>query len=51
MPRHRASAADQGRIETRRCWLTDDIECLGVKGPWANMAGAGRVESQVEVGG
>ena len=43
--------ADHGRIETRRYWLTGDIECLGVKGSWANIAGVGRVESQVEVGG
>ena len=37
--------ADHGRIETRRYWLTDDIECLGVKGSWANIAGCwhGRV--------
>lgn len=33
----------------RRYWLTDNIERLGVKGSWANMAGVGRVESQVEV--
>ena len=43
--------ADHGRIETRRYWLTDDIECLGVKSSWANIAGVGMVESQVEVGG
>ena len=42
--------ADHGRIETRRYWLTDDIECLGVKASWANIAGVGMVESQVEVG-
>lgn len=42
--------ADHGRIETRRYWLTGDIECLGVKGSWANIAGVGMVESQVEVG-
>ena len=43
--------ADHGRIETRRYWLTGDIECLGVRGSWANIAGVGMVESQVEVGG
>ena len=42
--------ADHGRIETRRYWLTGGIECLGVKGSWANIAGVGMVESQVEVG-
>ena len=42
--------ADHGRIETRHYWLTGDIECLGVKGSWANIAGVGMVESRVEVG-
>lgn len=42
--------ADHGRIETRRYWLTGDVECLGVKGSWANISGVGMVESQVEVG-
>ncbi len=42
--------ADHGRIETRRYWLTSDIECLGVKGSWANIASIGMVESQVELG-
>ena len=42
--------ADHGRIETRRYWLTGDIECLGVKGSWANIAGVGMVESKVEAG-
>ena len=41
--------ADHGRMETRRYWLSGDIECLGVKGSWANIAGVGRVESQVEL--
>lgn len=39
IPRHKVSAADHGRIETRRYWLTDDIERLGVKGSWANGEG------------
>ena len=42
--------ADHGRIETRRYWLTGDIECLGVKASWANIAGVGTVESRVEAG-
>ena len=41
--------ADHGRIETRRYWLSGDIECLGVKGSWANIAGVGMVESRVEL--
>ena len=42
--------ADHGRIETRRYWLTSDIECLGVKSSWANIASIGMVESRVELG-
>lgn len=45
---HRVEA-DQGRMETRRYWLTSDIECLGAKGSWANLAGIDMVESQVEL--
>ncbi len=42
--------ADHGRIETRRYWLTSDIECLGVRGSWAGIASIGMVEAQVERG-
>lgn len=47
---YRSVDADHGRIETRHYWLTRDIECLGVKGSWANIASVGMVESQVELG-
>jgi len=41
---------DHGRIETRRYWLTADIECLGLKASWAGIQSVGMVESQREVG-
>ena len=43
--------ADHGRLETRDYWLTADIECLGVKGSWANITTIGLVESRFEVNG
>jgi predicted transposase YbfD/YdcC len=49
--RHLTVDADHGRLETRHYWITSDIECLGVKGSWANIASVGLVESQREVGG
>lgn len=49
--RHTTVDADHGRLETRHYWITSDIECLGVKGSWANIASVGLVESQREVGG
>lgn len=41
---------DHGRIETRRYWITSDIEWLGAKASWANLQSVGMVESQREVG-
>jgi predicted transposase YbfD/YdcC len=49
--RHRTIDADHGRLETRHYWITSDIECLGVKGSWANITSVGLVESQRDVGG
>jgi predicted transposase YbfD/YdcC len=49
--RHTTIDADHGRLETRRYWITSDIECLGVKGSWTNITSVGLVESQREVGG
>lgn len=48
---HTTVDADHGRLETRHYWLTSDIECVGVKGSWANITSIGLVESHVEVGG
>ena len=49
--RHTTVDADHGRLETRHYWITSDIECLGVKGSWANITSVGLVESQRDVGG
>lgn len=48
---HCSVDADHGRLETRHYWLTSDIECLGVKGSWANITSIGLVESHFEVAG
>lgn len=49
--RHTTIDADHGRLETRHYWITSDIECLGVRGSWANIASVGLVESHREVSG
>jgi predicted transposase YbfD/YdcC len=49
--RHTTIDADHGRLETRHYWITSDIEGLGVKGSWANIASIGLVELCREVGG
>src|SRR5215475_2820803 len=48
--RHTTIDADPGRLETRHYWITSDIECLGVRGSWANIARVGLVEAHREVG-
>ena len=48
---HTTIDADHGRLETRHYWMTSDIECLGVKASWANIASVGLVESSREVRG
>jgi len=48
---HTTIDADHGRLETRHYWITSDIECLGVRGSWANITSVGLVESHREVGG
>lgn len=42
---------DHGRIETRRHWLTDDIDWLRQHHPWANLQTIAMVQRQREVGG
>src|SRR5215813_12753283 len=49
--RHTTVDANHGRLETRHYWITSDIECLGVKGSWANITSVGLVESHRDVGG
>src|SRR5215467_2671369 len=48
---HTTTDAAHGRLETRHYWITSDIECLGVKGTWADITSVGLVESHREVGG
>lgn len=42
---------DHGRIETRRCVVTDDLRCLGDGHGWAEAKTLVRVESTREIGG
>src|SRR5262252_6734300 len=49
--RHTTMDAEQGRLETRPYWITSEIECLGVKGSWANSTSVGLVESQRDMAG
>lgn len=42
--------ADHGRIETRRYWITSDVECLGAKTSWPGLQSVGMAESRFEVG-
>lgn len=37
---------DHGRIETRRCWITDNIDWLTHKSDWAGLKTIGAVESE-----
>jgi predicted transposase YbfD/YdcC len=41
---------DHGRIETRRYWITADIDWLGAKASWANLQSLGLVEWRREIG-
>ena len=47
---HETVDGDHGRIETRRYWITADIESLGAKTSWAKLHSIGMVESCREVG-
>jgi predicted transposase YbfD/YdcC len=47
---HETVDGDHGRIETRRYWITSDIEWLGAKASWANLQSIGMVESCREMG-
>jgi predicted transposase YbfD/YdcC len=42
---HETVDGDHGRIETRRYWITSDIEWLGAKTSWSNLQSIGMVES------
>ena len=47
---HETVDGAHGRIETRRYWITSDIESLGAKTSWAKLQSIGMVESCREVG-
>ena len=47
---HETVDGDHGRIETRRYWITSDIEWLGAKASWSNFQSIGMVESRRELG-
>jgi predicted transposase YbfD/YdcC len=47
---HETVDGDHGRIETRRYWITSQIEWLGASVSWANLHSIGMVESRREVG-
>jgi predicted transposase YbfD/YdcC len=40
---------DHGRIEERRCWVTEDVEWLSQKGAWAGLKSLIMVEATREV--
>jgi len=47
---HETVDGDHGRIETRRYWITDDIDWLGAKASWANLQSLGLVSRVVKSG-
>ena len=47
---HETVDGDHGRIETRRYWLTSEIEWLGAQASWSNLHSVGMVEARREVG-
>ena len=47
---HETVDGDHGRIETRRYWITSEIEWLGAKASWSNLQSVGMVESRREIG-
>lgn len=47
---HETVDGEHGRIETRRYWITSNIDWLGAKASWANLHSVGLVESRREMG-
>ncbi len=47
---HETVDGDHGRIETRRYWITSDIEWRGAKASWSHLQSIGMVESRREIG-
>lgn len=47
---HETVDGEHGRIETRKYWITTEIDWLGAKTSWANLQSIGLVESRREIG-
>jgi predicted transposase YbfD/YdcC len=47
---HETVDGDHGRIETRRYWITSQIEWLGATASWAHLQSLGMVESHRDLG-
>jgi predicted transposase YbfD/YdcC len=47
---HATVDGDHGRMETRRYWITSQIEWLGAQASWAHLPSVGMVESRREIG-
>jgi len=47
---HETVDGDHGRIETRKYWITSDIDWLGAKASWTHLQSLGLVESRREIG-
>lgn len=47
---HETVDGDHGRIETRRYWITSEIEWLGAKASWSTWHSVGMVEARRAVG-
>lgn len=45
------SNKEHGRIEKRKCWITEDIDWLTVKKDWPSLKSTGMIESTREVNG
>lgn len=47
---HETVDGDHGRIETRRCWCTGEVDWFADREQWKGLASFGMVESRREVG-
>ncbi len=46
---HQTVDGDHGRVETRRCWCTSDIDWFEDRGRWKGLASFGMVEAKREI--
>lgn len=47
---HQTIDGDHGRIETRRYWITEDVEWLASKPEWSGLHSIGMVEAERVIG-